>query len=106
MGKKATFAETELRTNIVYGLLVDGRSRSEIIQFVAENWKLTERQADNYIKKARGKIEQDCELSRPQFLAEALAGLRSIRGKAENRGQMQVAINAIRLQAELIGLTE
>lgn len=106
MGKKATFAETELRTNTVYGLLVDGRSRSEIIQFVAENWKLTERQADNYIKKARDKIEQDCELSRPQFLAEALAGLRSIRGQAERRGQMQVAINAIRLQAELIGLTE
>jgi hypothetical protein len=39
-------------------------------------------------------------------LAEALAGLRSIRGQAERRGQMQVAINAIRLQAELIGLTE
>ena len=104
MAKKATFAETEFRTNTVYGLLVDGRSRSDIIQFVAENWQLTERQADNYIKKARAKIEQDCELTRPQFLAEALAGLRSIRGQAERRGQMQVAINAIRLQAELVGL--
>ena len=106
MRKKATFAETEFRTNTVYGLLVEGRSRSDIIQFVAENWQLTERQADNYIAKARVKIEQDCELSRPQFLAEALAGLRSIRQQAERRGQMQVAINAIRLQAELVGMAK
>ena len=103
---KATNAESNLRTNTVYGLLVDGKSRGDIVRFCAETWDLKDRQADTYIAKARALIEHDCELSRPQFLAEALAGLRSIRGQAERRGQMQVAINAIRLQAELIGLTE
>jgi hypothetical protein len=106
VGKKSTNAEVTFRTNTVYGLLVEGKSRTDIVRFAAENWEVGERQAENYIAKARALIEHDCELSRPQFLAEALAGLRSIRGQAERRGQMQVAINAIRLQAELIGLTE
>ena len=106
MAKKSTNAEAQFRTNTVYGLLVDGRSRADIIQFAAENWQISDRQADTYIQKARVKIEQDCELSRPQFLAEALAGLRSIRQQAERRGQMQVAINALRLQAELVGLAK
>jgi hypothetical protein len=103
---KATNAESEFRTNTIYGLLVDGRSRADIVRFCAENWQIGDRQVDNYLQKARALIEKDCELSRPQFLAEALAGLRSIRMQAEKRGQMQVAINALRLQAELIGLTK
>ena len=61
---------------------------------------------DNLIQRARIKLEEDCQLSRPQFLAEALVGLRSIRQQAERRGQLQVATNAIRLQCELIGLTK
>ena len=40
-----------------------------------------------------------------QFLAETLAGLRQVRQSAGRRGQHQVVVNAIRLQAELVGLT-
>lgn len=106
MAGRSTAAETEFRVNTVYGLLVDGKSRSDILQFAADTWQVSVRSADTYIERARKKIEEDCELTRPQFLAEALAGLRSIRSQAERRGQMQVAINAVRLQAELIGLTK
>ena len=106
MATKSTNAEVTFRVNTVYGLLVDGKSRGDIVRFAAENWEVGERQAENYIAKARKLIERDCELSRPQFLAEALAGLRSIRQQAERRGQMQVAINAIRLQAELVGMAK
>jgi hypothetical protein len=103
---RSTAAEADFRINTVYGLLVDGKSRGDVVRFCAENWEVGDRQADNYIAKARKLIERDCELSRPQFLAEALAGLRSIRQQAERRGQMQVAINAIRLQAELVGMAK
>ena len=103
---RSTAAETEFRVNTVYGLLVDGKSRADIMQFAAENWRLKDRMVDELISRARLKIEEDCKLSRPQILAEALAGLRSIRQQAERRGQLMVATNAIRLQCELIGLTK
>ena len=85
-------------------MLADGCSRASIIQFAAETWDVSERQADSYIADARELIEKDCDLSRPAFLAEALAGLRQVRTTAARRGQMQVVVNAIRLQAELVGL--
>ena len=75
------------------------------MRFAAENWDIKERMAENYIADARVQIEHDCQLSRQQFLAETLAGLRQVRQSAGRRGQHQVVVNAIRLQAELVGLT-
>jgi hypothetical protein len=86
--------------------LTQALSRQQIIQYCTENWNITERQGDEYIRKARVLIDQDCELSRPAFLAEALGRLRTIEQAANKRGQLQVATNAIRLQCELIGLTK
>ena len=51
-------------------------------------------------------IEHDCQLTRQQFLAEALDRLRTYEIAASKRGQLQVATNSVRLQAELIGLTQ
>ena len=102
---RSTAHETTFRAQTVYGLLCDAKSRQDIIQFAAENWQVSERQADNYIAKARELLDKDAELTRPSFLAEALGRLRNYEQQAARRGQMQVAINAIRLQAELIGLT-
>ena len=105
VANKPTMAEKKLRVDSVYGMLVDGASRANIIQFCAESFEVGERTADNYIAAARELIERDSDMSRPAFLAEALAGLRQIRLSAARRGQHQVCVNAIRLQAELVGLT-
>lgn len=102
---RSTAAETEFRVSTVYGWLVDGHSRADVLQFGADKWKLKVRMMDELIARARERITEDCQLTRQEFLAESLAGLRSIRQQAERRGQMQVAINAIRLQAELTGMT-
>lgn len=102
---RSTASETQFRVQTVYGLLCDAKSRAEIIQFAAENWQVSDRQADNYIQKARELLDKDAELTRPAFLAECLARLRSYEAQAARRGQMQVAINSVRLQAELVGLT-
>ena len=50
------------------------------------------------------KIQYDCTISRQEFLAETLVGLRSIRQQAERRGQLQVAVNSMRLMTELVGI--
>ncbi len=101
---KSTKAAKEFRVNTVYKMLTDGASRSQILQFCSDKWNISTRQGDNYIAEAREKCEQDCTISRQEFLAEAIVGLRSIRQQAEKRGQYQVAVNTVRLMTELVGL--
>ena len=101
---RSTKSEKEFRVSTVYGLLCDGWSRTQVCQFAAENWESSERNADRYIAEAREKIEQDCNLSRQAFLAEAIGRLRNYEQQAAKRGQMQVATNSVKLQAELVGL--
>ena len=103
---KSTNAEVTLRVNTIYGLLCDGKARADIQQFAAENWKLSVRQTDELIKRAREALEKDAELSRPAFLAEVLGRLRNIEQQASRRGQLMSALGAIRLQCELVGLTK
>ena len=106
MANKSTNAEISLRVNEVYGLLTRGYSRSQILQHCSEAWGVSGRMGDNYIAKARELINDDCNLSRHAFLAECLAGIRTIRQKAEAEKQHQTALNAIKLQAELTGLVQ
>jgi hypothetical protein len=95
----------KLRVNEVYGLLTRGYSRAQIIQHASDLWDVSDRTVDLYIQRAREILDRDCEMSRPAFLAEALARLRVVEQKAEERSQLANAIAAIRLQCELIGLT-
>ncbi len=103
-GKKGTKFEVISRVNDVYGLLASGLSRQEIILHCAEKFNVSERQADTYITRARELIKKDCELSRPAFLAECLTRLRNYEKAAMKRGHIQVAVNSVRLQAELVGI--
>ena len=59
---------------------------------------------DVYIAEARQRIDPDCNMSRQAFLAECLERLRNYEQQAAKRGQMQVATNSVKLQAELVGL--
>ena len=102
---RGTAAEKKLRVATVYGHLCNGWSRGQIIQFGDEEWGVSESMCDRYIAEARIKIDQDCNLSRQAFLAECLERLRNYEQQAAKRGQMQVATNSVRLQAELVGLT-
>lgn len=101
-----TDAVIKLRVTEVYGLLSQAYSRTQILRECSEKWDISERQVENYIAKARVLLEKDCELSRAQFLAELMQRLRTYENKAAQRGQMQVAVNSARLQAELVSLTD
>ena len=104
VAKKSTMAEKKFRVDAVYGHLCNGWSRGQILQFASDEWGISERMADQYIADARVKIDQDCNLSRQAFLAECLERLRNYEQQAAKRGQMQVATNSVKLQAELVGL--
>ena len=102
--RKSTKAEKSFRVDTIFQLLCEGMGRADILRFCADNWGIKERNADYYIAEARVLIEKDASLSRQAFLAETIASLRQVRQAAAKRGQHQVVVNAIRLQAELVGL--
>ena len=85
-------------------MLCDGKSRSNVIQVASEMWGVTERTADEYIKNAREKLEQDCSITREAFMAEALAGYRSLREQAERRGQLMCAKQCIDSMVDLTAI--
>ena len=87
-------------------MLCDGKSRTDIIRNCSELWDVGERTADNYIAEARVKLEDDCRMSREAFMAEALAGYRSIREQAERRGQLMCSKQALDAMVQLVGLTK
>ena len=85
-------------------MLCDGNSRSTIIQKASEIWGVSDRTADSYIAEARLKLEDDCRISREAFMAEALAGYRSIREQAERRGQLMVAKTCVDSMVDLTSI--
>ena len=101
---RSTAAEVNFRVDTIYGLLTEGMSRGQIVQFCAKQWNLQNRQADEYIQRARIRLEEDAAMTRPSWIAEALGRLRTYEQSAYKRGQTQVALNSVQLQAKLIGL--
>lgn len=85
-------------------MLCKGKSRTDILRHGSELWDVSERQIENYIAKSREKLEDDCRMSREAFMAEALAGYRSIREQAEAKGQYAVAKTCLDAQTSLVGL--
>ena len=104
--KRSTKSELALRTDTIYGMLCEGKSRANIILISSEMWGITERQTDNYIAEARKRLEEDCRMSREAFMAEALAGYREIRETAQRRGQLMCSKQCLDAMVQLVGLTK
>ena len=104
--KKPTKIDKAFRVDVVYQMLCEGKSRSQIIQQSAELWEVGERCADGYIAAARKRLEADCAMTREAFMAEALAGYREIRETAQRRGQLMVAKTCLDAQIALVGLAK
>ena len=85
-------------------MLCDGKSRTDVIRTAAEMWDVSERTADEYLKNARLKLEQDSSISREALMAEAFAAYRQIRQSAERRGQCLAALKAVENMTNLAGL--
>lgn len=54
---KSTLVEVDNRIKEIQAMLLDGRTRSEILQF-GSKWKVGTRQIDDYIKQARDEIKE------------------------------------------------
>ena len=85
-------------------MLCNGKSRTDVIQAASELWDVSERTADEYLKVARQQLYDDASISREAFMAEALAGYRSIRNQAERRGQLMCSKACLDSMVSLVGL--
>jgi|TARA_B100000073_G_scaffold324276_1_gene307041 hypothetical protein len=99
---KSTQQEIDGRINTVYKLLLEGNSRTQILQYASETWEISERQVETYIARARDHQRLDAELERPEWLHESLCALKDIQRKATNKSQYSTALKAIELQARLL----
>lgn len=102
MAKKSTNLEIDERVNAVYSLLLRAYSRHQIVLHASENWGVGERQAENYISRARQLMQLDAELERPQWLAAAIARLQEYERRASDTNQISVALKALEDQAKLL----
>jgi len=102
MGKKATDRQIDCRVNSVYNLLINGQSKTQVVQYCSENYSVGLRQAENYIKRARILVQLDSEIERPQWLLSALSRLQNYESQAAKRGNYQSALKAVELQARLL----
>tara|TARA_Y100001938_G_scaffold45220_1_gene62817 strand:- start:57 stop:380 length:324 start_codon:yes stop_codon:yes gene_type:complete len=102
MAKKATDREIDCRVNSVYNLLINGSSKTQVVQYCAENFGVKLRMAENYISRARKLQQLDAELERPTWLLSALSRLQNYENLAAKRGNHQAALKSIELQARLL----
>ena len=102
MAHKSTDREVDCRVNSVYQMLINGHSKTQIVQYCAENYDVRLRQSEEYISRARTLVQLDAELERPQWLLSALSRLQNYESLAAKRGQYQAAPRSIELQAKLL----
>ena len=102
MAKKSTNVEIDERVNAVYDLLLRSYSRHQIVRYCSESWNVGERQAENYIARARQLMQLDAELERPQWLAAAIARLAEYERRAADSNQIGIALKALEDQAKLL----
>lgn len=85
-------------------LLLAGHSRSDIVQFASKNWKISDRQADDYIAKAKNELEKSVNRSVEYNLVKAERRMEMILKKALEQGELRTALATVKEIATLQGL--
>ena len=103
-GEKSTKQTTIDRANRCARILANGGKRSDCIRYAAENWGVSPRATDNYIKKARELMRADWDLERYEMVSELLSQSSTLQMEARKRGQLSVALGCINTAAKLAQL--
>jgi len=69
--ERATTAEMEARVEYTAMMLVEGRSKSAIKRFFKENYSLSARQVERYLRLARDRLVAETEKGRRELIAES-----------------------------------
>lgn len=101
---KATDAEVLRRVATVHKLMVAGASRASIVQYGSKEWKITERQVDDYIAYAKESIKAQTDRDKDNNLSMALARMGDIFQQCMSAKNYKGAIQAQKEINLLLGL--
>ena len=105
MADRATASDFDMRAKRLARLLANGARMSDCLQFASDRWGVGERQARNYVARARELLKADwSDIQRDQMVAEILAQYSTLQLEARKTGQLHVALGCIHGAAKLAQL--
>lgn len=101
--QKPTFAEREQRLKIVHKMLLDGKSRPDIMEYCSKNYNLKRAATDNLIQECTHEIEQDFKAVKGGRIAGLFNKLSDVYGRSLEMDNLAVARQVIMDEAKLLG---
>ena len=101
MAKKGTKLETVIRSRKLGEIIAKGGRRSDCNRYASENWGVGERSVDKYLEIARAEMKADCDMERPEMVANLLAQAATLQMEAREKGHLHIALGAINTAAKL-----
>ena len=102
-GKRANGAEIERRISLAVKMLSECASSCRVAQTLAAETGVSERQAWEYVGKARDRLVEIYQQDRDQCVAGELLKLDHIADRATATGQLSAAVGAVGLKLRVIG---
>lgn len=103
MAKRSTREEANKRTETIARMLINGANGMECRAYARLHWGLKKGGIDHYMTAARKMIRENADLDRADFVSQKLTTLELIVRKGLETGQLNNAIGAIRLMADITG---
>ena len=101
---RSTKATLQARVDQCYRWISECQSRPDIIRLASDQWGVTDRQIDDYIKKAREQITKDWTIDRKEYVTQLSQKLEYVAKKSLESNQNSNAIGAYGLQARILGI--
>ena len=93
--KKSTKERSRAILNGVIELVADLASHAEIVRYCAETWHIQERQAENYIARARKELQESVELSEHEHRTASRIRWQGFIERAREAGNLQAEARAL-----------
>ncbi len=104
MAKRATSAQVEHRTRLIYELLLINTPYRDVLRYAATNWGVKPRTTDTLIKKATDLISEEAAKIREEAMEFHLAQMALLANKVMKDGDRRLFFDILRDKAKLLDL--
>jgi hypothetical protein len=101
---RCTAAEKQFRTMRFARMIANGATRSDLLQYGAQEWGLSSRMVDEYRAFAMKELEADWNLDRQAYAAVLLSQLNIVHKKSMEGGNLAVTLGCINTAAKIAKL--
>jgi hypothetical protein len=101
---RCTAAEKQFRTMRFARMIANGATRSDLLQYGAQEWGLSSRMVDEYRSFAIKELEEDWNLDRQAYGAVLLSQLNIVHKKSMEGGNLAVTLGCINTAAKIAKL--